>query len=309
MRIITEPFADPTPSGPLGTVDGVSKEPLDPQPPREGHLFLDEVTDQLDRTFRLLRGDPDMAAESAFAEVGVNSKAEAQLLSELAASGPLAHPDRFPEANRLVMRALEVVDRDGWKHPKLRALGPLQGVAETAVEYVARVIVKRHVGDVAQQLTKLYQRRESQAVVGSPERAMIARARIRIERLVSGFGGGGTGLPTVLVGGAALPVLASIAHQAGGVSSAPRWLLIAGGVLLALLFGCLAWVMLQGAGLAHRRIKLSLLPALTALYETIGHCGKPPEDDSASLAAIAIGLTALAWFVVPLVIGGLVAVL
>ena len=297
------------PSGRLASVAAVNKEPLDPQHPREGNLILDELTDQLDRTFRLLRGDPDMAAESAFAEVGVNTRAEAQLLSELAAAGPLAHPDRFEDANRLVMRALEVVDRDGWKHPKLRALGPLQGLAETLVEYIARAIVKRHVSDVAEQLAKLYARRESQAVPGSPERVMIARARIRIERLVQGFKGSGKGLPTVVLGGAALPVLASLSHQAGSLSSAPRWLVAGLGVLLAVAFGCLAWLVLQGAGLAHRRIKLGLLPSLAALYQTIGHCGRPPEDDSASLAAIAIGLTALAWFVLPLVIGAVATLL
>ena len=36
--------------------------------------------------------------------------------------------------------------------------------------------------------------------------------------------------------------------------------------------------------------------------ETIGHCGNPPRDDSAAIAAAAIALTALAWFVVPIAI-------
>src|SRR4051795_10434195 len=83
---------------------------------RDDHLILDEVTQQLATTFQLLSGDPDEAAERALAEIGVDTRTEAALLGEIAAAGPLAHPDRFEQSHRLVMRALEVLDRDGWKH-------------------------------------------------------------------------------------------------------------------------------------------------------------------------------------------------
>jgi hypothetical protein len=111
----------------------------DRPPPDDDNLILDEVTDQLATTFRLLSGDPDQAAERAFAEIGVDNRAEAALLSEIAAAGPLAHGDRFEQSHRLAMRALEVLDRDGWKHPKVRRLGPLSGAAEFAVEFVAAI--------------------------------------------------------------------------------------------------------------------------------------------------------------------------
>ena len=277
-------------------------------PEHEDHpLFLDELTEQLGRTMQLLSGDPDEAALRAFAEIGIDTHAEAVLLNELAARGPLAHPDRFEDAHRLTMRALEVIDRDGWKHPRLRRLGPLSGIAQSGVEYVAKAIVRSHVSDVVRTLARLYARRESQAPTGSTERQMLARARIQADRLSIGFGGGGSGLRTVLVGGAALPVLASVARQAGTVSAAGPGPLIGLGVLLALVFAALSWVMLQGAALAHRRITVGLLPSLKALYQTIGHCGDPPEDDSPTLAAIAIGLTFVAWFVVPLAIGAVIA--
>ena len=268
----------------------------------DDHLILDEVTQQLATTFQLLSGDPDEAAERALAEIGVDTRTEAALLGEIAAAGPLAHPDRFEQSHRLVMRALEVLDRDGWKHPVLRRLGPLSGAASGAVQFVARTIVRGHVSNVVHSLSRLYARRESQSQTDSAERRMLARARIQADRLSLGYKGGSLPLPTVLIGGAAVPVLASIARQFGAVKGQGPLLIVPLGVILAIVFALLAWVLLQGAGLAHRRIKVTLDPSLAALYETIGHCGNPPRDDSAAIAAAAIALTALAWFVVPIAI-------
>ena len=268
----------------------------------DDHLILDEVTQQLATTFQLLSGDPDEAAERALAEIGVDTRTEAVLLGEIAAAGPLAHPDRFEQSHRLVMRALEVLDRDGWKHPVLRRLGPFSGAAGGAVQFVARTIVRGHVSNVVHALSRLYARRESQSQTDSAERRMLARARIQADRLTLGYKGGSLPLPTVLIGGAAVPVLASIARQFGAVKGQGPLLIVPLGVILAIVFALLAWVLLQGAGLAHRRIKVALDPSLAALYETIGHCGNPPRDDSAAIAAAAIALTALAWFVVPIAI-------
>jgi len=268
----------------------------------DDHLILDEVTQQLATTFQLLSGDPDEAAERALAEIGVDTRTEAALLGEIAAAGPLAHPDRFEQSHRLVMRALEVLDRDGWKHPVLRRVGPFSGAAGGAVQFVARTIVRGHVSNVVHALSRLYARRESQSQTASAERRMLARARIQADRLTLGYKGGSLPLPTVLIGGAAVPVLASIARQFGAVKGQGPLLIVPLGVILAIVFALLAWVLLQGAGLAHRRIKVALDPSLAALYETIGHCGNPPRDDSAAIAAAAIALTALAWFVVPIAI-------
>jgi hypothetical protein len=38
---------------------------------------------------------------------------------------------------------------------------------------------------------------------------------------------------------------------------------------------------------------------LAALWETIGHAGMPPEDDSVMIASGALVLAALVWFVLP----------
>ena len=279
----------------------------DQRPGRADRLILDELTDQLDRTFRLLRGDADQAADLAFAQVRVDTAAEARLLSELAERAALAHPDRFTDAHRLVMHALEVLDRDGWRRPRLPRLGPLHAPAEWAVEFVAQYIVRSYVADAVRNLARLYARRESQAAPESNERRVLARARIQADRLTLGFQGGASGLPTVLIGGAAIPVVASLARQFGTVKPGQPILLGGGGVLI-LLFAALAFVLLQGAGLARRRVTVVGRQPMEALYETIGHCGRPPEDDADTIALVAIGLTAITWFVLPVVLVALATV-
>jgi hypothetical protein len=277
------------------------------RPGRADNLILDELTDQLDRTFRLLRGDMDQAADLAFAQVRVDTAAEARLLNELAERAPLAHPDRFTDAHRLAMHALEVLDRDGWRRPRLSRLGPLHGPAEWAVEFVAQYVVRSYVSDVVRNLARLYARRESQSELESTERRVLARARIQTDRLTLGFRGGASGLPTVLIGGAAIPVLASLARQFGAVKPGGP-VLLGGGVVLFALFAALAFVLLQGAGLARRRVTVVGRQPMEALYETIGHCGRPPEDDADTIALVAIGLTAVTWFIVPIVLVALATV-
>jgi hypothetical protein len=271
------------------------------RPGRSDSLILDELTDQLDRTFKLLRGDIDQAADLAFAQVKVDTAAEARLLNELAERAPLEHPSRFTDAHRLAMHALEVLDRDGWRRPRLPRLGPLRAPAAWAVEFVAQYVVRSYVSDAIRNLARLYARRESQSEPESMERRALARARIQAERLSLGFRGGASGLPTVLIGGAALPVLASLARQFGAVKPGEP-LLIGGGTVLFLLFAALAFVLLQGAGLARRRVTVVGRQPMEALYETIGHCGRPPEDDADTIALVAIGLTAVTWFIVPVVL-------
>jgi hypothetical protein len=270
-------------------------------PGRTDKLILDELTDQLDQTFKLLRGDIDQAADLAFAQIKVDTAAEARLLNELAEREPLAHPERFTDAHRLAMHAMEVLDRDGWRHPRLPRLGPLHAPARWAVEFVAQYVVRSYVADTVRSLARLYARRESQSPTESPERRVLARARIQVDRLSLGFRGGASGLPTVLIGGAAIPVVASLARQFGAVKPGEP-VLIGGGSVLFVIFAVLAFVLLQGAGLARRRVNVVGRQPMEALYETIGHCGRPPEDDADTIALVAIGLTALTWFILPVVL-------
>ncbi len=113
-------------------------------------------------------------------------------------------------------------------------------------------------------------------------------------------------LTGILAGGAAVPVLASLARKFGHIPLS-GWVIAVIIIALSVIFGSLSWVMIQGAGLAHRRATVIAVPPLRALYETIGDCGNPPQDDGRSIAAVAIGLTAVAWFVLPVVVVAVLA--
>jgi hypothetical protein len=261
---------------------------------------LDELTTQLDRTRQLLSGNPEEAAERALASFTGEGELEARIAAELAVTTPLAHPEHFPEAHRLVMRALEVLDREGSRNPRVGGrFGPLKPLVEYGAEYVAEYIVKSYAQGVVGSLKKLYSRRETQCPPELPARRTLARSRMEVERLAAGFSGGGVGAPALVVGGAAVPLLASLSQYFGAINPFNQAVVFAGIGTLFLLFLLLSSVLLTGARVAHRRSRLIMGQPLAALWECIGHAGNPPRDDSTMFATAAIALTAFVWFVLP----------
>jgi hypothetical protein len=134
---------------------------------RPDELLLDELTDQLDRTRRLLTGSPADAAERALSSIGGASEADSRLVSQIAVATPLAQPDRFDEAHRLVMISLEVLDRDGFRDPPVVTIGPFRALARPAVEFIAKYIIRSFTRRVVDDLATLYSQRESQSVPAS----------------------------------------------------------------------------------------------------------------------------------------------
>jgi hypothetical protein len=273
----------------------------EPERPRAG-LLLDDLAEQLNR-FRLLPGGSEADAERVLAGLTPASAREREATKELADRQILAHPDRFEDAHHLAVKALEVFDRHSWRAPRVPSwLGPLRPLAQIGVEQVTRIITRSYARSVSNQMRRLYARREAQCDFDQPERRPLARARIAMTRLAPDFGGGGGGLPRFLVGGAVISGLISAARQVGGLSSGgvPAWFAL--GLGAALIFAAVAWIILQGAAVAHRRSRLILHEPLDALWETIGACGEPPRDDSMTFAAVGIVLTAVAWFVTPAIV-------
>jgi hypothetical protein len=64
----------------------------------------------------------------------------------------------------------------------------------------------------------------------------------------------------------------------------------------------ISWIVLRGAALASRRIRLSVREPLAELWRTVGHCGSPPKDHSRRFAVVAITLTLGVWIVLPLLV-------
>ena len=71
-------------------------------------------------------------------------------------------------------------------------------------------------------------------------------------------------------------------------------------MLLALIA---SWLILRGAALASRRIRLATRGPAAALWSAIGWCGKPPKDQSRTFVVLSVALTLGSWILVPILVG------
>ena len=267
----------------------------------EKSAMLDEFSDRLAAFRALTRGDDPEATDRILGEFGARGTVERDIVREISARKPLWMPDRFEEAHRLVMRSLEVLDRNGARSVKPK-LGPLSPVAAFLVQLVTRFIVRNYQAEVITQIKNLYVRREANSAPNIPERFMLRRARIDAERMMPTLKKNPLGVPTFLLGGAALSSLTSALGNAIEGANTKIGLIIASLLLFAVL-ALITWAVLRGAAVARQRIRLSLDKPLHALWETIGACGKPPRDSAKAFALIATIVTVVSFIVLPLGVG------
>ena len=263
-------------------------------------LVLDELSQQLEQ-FRILRKGADTDATGQLLDkLGAHDPVEAQIVLELSAQRPLGHPERFTEAHILAMRSLEVLDRNGARVPPIPRIGPLKPIAEFGVQLVTRFIVRNHQADVIDAIRNLYTRRLAWCAPDDPSRMPMIRARLDAERVATTYKGNPIGVPTFLLGGAVISGAASgfrVLSQAVVGSRVAATIAVAAAFMV---LGGLSWMILRGAAVAHHRIRITVQEPLKALWETIGRCGKPPEDDAQQFAVYAIILTVVGWLVIPL---------
>ncbi len=264
-------------------------------------LVLDELDEKF-AAFQAFRKSDADASNAILGDLGASDDVDRDIVLELSSPAPLGHPDRFTEAHRLVMRALEVLDRNGARGATVRArwLGPLRPIAQFIVGLVTQFIVRRYQATVINDLVNLYARREANCTINDPSLAMLARARIHAERLAPGFRRNPLGVPTFLLGGAIVSSALSALQQFLVSSLESAILRIVVTVVLYGLILSVGWAVLLGSAASRRRIGLTLDGPLQALYQVIGRCGKPPKDQSRVFALIAIILILVSGLVVPL---------
>lgn len=256
--------------------------------------------DALER-LKLLSGSDDEIA-SYLDSIEISSPREREMLTEISRTAPLAQVDQFPIAHRNLVEALEALARHGYRGSRAGAkLGPLKSVVRFGVELIARYVVVSHIRNLSTTLRNLYGLREAQALPSSEARLELHRARVDAERIVDALKQREIGIPTFLIGGAAIPLLASIGRATGLLDDFK----LAGavgvaGVVISLL---VSWFILRGAAMASRRIRLSTRGPVATLWAAVGHCGTPPKDQSRKFVIIAIVLTLGSWIIIPLLLG------
>jgi hypothetical protein len=259
------------------------------------------LVDQID-ALRVLRADTDDEKGRLLEQIGGKGIVEQEMVAQMSAIRPLHHPDRFEEAHRMMMRGIEVLDRNGPRPAKVPNVGPLRPIAQWLVQQVTRWIVRSHLNRLTGRICGLYEKREANSDWGTREHAMLRRARLDARRVQANSSGNALGLPTFLLGGAALTSIASGLQSLARSAMDSTLGISVLGFIAVFVLGALSWVALYSAGVARRRIRLSTDQPMKALWETIGAAGNPPRDESYNFAVYAIILLVLAWIVIPLAI-------
>lgn len=259
----------------------------------------DEAFDNPIERLELLAGDEEAVA-SFLDQIAVTGPRDREMLGELARTRALADPEAFPVAHRRAVAALETLARHGYHGPQVaRLVGPARSVVRWLIQLVARYVVVSYLRHTSTELRNLYWLREIETDVSCPDHAELQRARGDAEGLVTIFKRREIGLPSFVIGGLLIPVFATGWRLAQGVAFRNWWVALATGLVTALVVVGGSWLILRGAALASRRIRLSTRPALEDVWRAVGHCGKPPRDKSRQFAIVAISLTVGAWIVLP----------
>ena len=106
---------------------------------RPAELLIDQID-----ALRVLRADTDEEKGRLLEQIGGKGVVEQEMVSQMSAMRPLNHPERFEEAHRIMMRSIEVLDRNGQRPAKMPRLGPLRPIAQWLVQQVTRWIVRSH---------------------------------------------------------------------------------------------------------------------------------------------------------------------
>lgn len=277
-------------------------------PRRRAHptgTVFDQVDDWLGRV-ELVDQDDDQVAKF-LDTLDLHGPQEREMLAELARRSPLAKPDDFPAAHRRAVAALETLGRHGYRQAVIPGWLRPKFLGRFFVELVARYVVVSYLRRMSTEIRNLYWLRAMESEAGTPARKLLMRAGFEASGMVVVFRRRTLGLPSFVIGGVLVPILLTLLRLLHGVDLATWWVATIFAVVGALVVLLVSAVVLRGAAMSSRRIRLATRGPLLTLWQVIGSAGNPPHDESRKFAIVAIVLTTLTWFVVPAAI--LIAVL
>jgi len=256
-----------------------------------GHAAPEHAWGRRFPRLRLLRNT--RSSDWLLSGIGGAGPVEEDIAAEMAAASPLLSPASFEEAHAAAMHALEVLGRNGPRPPKQVRAGPITPVLQFLVQRVIRYIVRGHQRRVAKSIRNLYTQRLGWIYSGDPSRRAVARGRRDVERAAETYPRRRSGVPTFLLGGAVASSLSRLAQVVADTIGGSTWGLAAAWAAAVGLAAGSSWVVLRGASIARRRIRVTVETPLSELWAVFGAAGKPPHDGARNLALLALGLTAL----------------
>jgi hypothetical protein len=205
------------------------------------------------------------------------------------------------------MRSLEVLDRNGARVANLSYVGPFEPIAQFWVQFFTRFLVRNYEGDVIDAIRNLYTRRLAWCAPDDPDRHVLAQARLDAVRATPTYKRNAIGIPAFLLGGAVVSSALGLLRALFDWALASQVAVIVTSIVLVGVILFVAWAILKGAAVARRRIRLTTERPLAALWETIGRCGRPPEDQARQFAVIALVVMLAGALVVPAAVAFIVA--
>ena len=136
---------------------------------------------------------------------------------------------------------------------------------------------------------------------------MLAQARLDATRATPTYKRNAVGIPAFLLGGAAVSTSVGLLRALFDWALASRLAVVITSLVLVGIILFTAWAILKGAAVARRRIRLTTERPLAALWQTIGRCGKPPEDQARQFAVVALAVMLVGALVIPGAIAFVVA--
>jgi hypothetical protein len=260
---------------------------------------LDQFSEKLN-AFKAFRSSDSDAADKLFESLGGRGKVEQEMLLQLGAWLPLYKPDRFEQSHQVVMRALEVLYRNGHRKAPVK-LGVATPIAQYFVQLVTRFVVRDHVKNVVKSVDNLYVRRWTSAPKDTRDAAMLRRAWSQVEKVAPGYGGSSIGVPTFVVGGAFASSMTGLLSNIGSTGGSNKIVLVVLAIVLYALLVALAYGVIRGAAIGRRRIKMALDQPLKHLWEVVGAAGDPPKDQARMFALMSLVVMALAAVAVPVI--------
>jgi hypothetical protein len=261
-----------------------------------------ELLDHID-ALRVFRADTPEEKERLLEEIAGTGRVEQDIVDQLSKVRPLWRPLEFSAAHRMMMRSLEVLDRNGVRRaPMPRWLGPVRPVVAYIVQLVTRWIVRDYQNNLASSVRRLYERREANCEWGSADHVLLRRARINAVQVEQGLKSRRVGLPGFLVGGVVLSGLFSLIGRGMSAAIGNRIARVVITLLVVAILLGLSWVAIKAASIARKRIRLSTDQPARVLYDAIGAAGNPPHDRSYQFAVLAIIFLLLAVLAIPVVV-------
>jgi hypothetical protein len=265
----------------------------------DGSVF-DQVDDWLDRV--QIVDAPDDQVAKFLDSIDLHGPQEREMLQELARNSVVARPDELEVAHKRAVEALETLGRHGYRSAVLPGWLKPKFLGRFFVELVARYVVVSYLRQISTNMRNLYWLRAMQCDVGAKERKVLTRCGIEATAMMTIFKRRSLGLPSFVIGGILVPLVLTLFRLARGFHLDSWWAILIFALVGAAIVFLISSIVLRGAAMASRRIRLSTRGPLMNLWSVIGFAGNPPRDQSRKFAILAIVITTLMWLVVPAVV-------